>query len=134
MKALTERFQLVEVKQVDDKESLTDIVRYVRRNKFHHFEYATKYVICELLNFANVLAQYLIIRKTLGISWAVLLEDFFTSMSNVNPTSDLAQVFPSVARCEVPTATGGGHVYAVEFCVLPLNVFTTKMYIFLWYV
>lgn len=133
VRTLTQNFSLVTLKQEEDKQKVSEIIRYILRNKFDHFEYAWKFVICEVLNFANVLAQFLIVRYTFSLSWDVMIEDFFTSSSNVNPESPLNLVFPNLARCDVPLAGGAGHTYILEFCVLPVNVFTTKMYIFLWY-
>lgn len=128
---LTEGFELIQLKKESD-EDIHNVVKFIRRNKFNTWEYAGKFVICEILNFLNVLFQFLYIMWLFDIEVGILVNDFVTSKSNVKPEHPLSLIFPTVARCEVPFQGGAGLTFLPEFCVLPVNVFTKKVYIFLW--
>ncbi|CAL8126468.1 unnamed protein product [Orchesella dallaii] len=133
VKALTEPYKLISLKHDDETEKNKDVIAYLRKNKYDHFEYGWKFIICEVINFANSLTQYLLLKQLLGLSWSELANDLLWSVSNHNVHSPINQVFPNLARCEVPLVRGAGAIWSQEICVLPVNVFTTKIYIFLWF-
>jgi len=124
---------------VDDdskRERKSLLVNYFTVNLHNHNFYAFRFFLCEVLNFANVLFQIWFTNVFLGYAFSDYGTDVI-AMSNReigsrNDAMDL--VFPKVTKCTFRKYGASGTVESHDgLCVLPLNIFNEKIFIFLWF-
>jgi len=112
------------------------LVNYCQTNMHNHNWYAYKFFLCEVLNFVNVVGQIYFTDRFLGYEFT----NYGTrvlAMSEEDPdsrTDAMNLVFPKVTKCTFHKYGGSGTVETYDgLCVLPLNIFNEKIYIFLWF-
>jgi len=126
------------LEQLPECHSLDTAHPYLRRMLHTNKTYALYYLFCEVLNLCNVLFQMMLTDWLLGNTFSNLGWQLIT-LSEILPekrTDSLSRVFPKVAACVFPI---GGHYYgSKEFrypiCILPVNIFIEKAFIFQWLV
>ncbi|ODM88086.1 Innexin inx2 [Orchesella cincta] len=139
IKMLVSDLNMEVIMAIDDDKLLRQkevILAYLTPNIGSHTRYATHFIICEILNCANVIAQIFVTDAFLNHSFSSYGLELF-SLSQKHPyqrSDDLARVFPTVTACRI--ATGGVAFGTMEYdllCVLPINILNEKIYIFLWF-
>ena len=107
--------------------------------QFHFFRYSTyfiKYQVCEVLNFVNVVFQIILLNIFLGGMFTEY-GSMITTISQLDPedrNDPLNLVFPKVGKCTFYRGGPSGTIQNYDgLCVLPLNIFNEKIYIFLWF-
>ncbi|MCL4123137.1 UNVERIFIED_CONTAM: hypothetical protein GTU68_002771 [Idotea baltica] len=112
------------------------LVSFVRNNLRKQDSYAYKFFFCEILNFVNIIAQIFITDAFVGYEFTeygtkVLTE---TQKTFVSRHDALEFVFPKVTKCLYKNIGPSGTPQLIDaICILPLNVFNEKLYIFLWF-
>uniref|UniRef100_T1J998 Innexin n=1 Tax=Strigamia maritima TaxID=126957 RepID=T1J998_STRMM len=110
--------------------------QYLLRNWNKLNKWAYVYVMCEILNFLNVIAQIYVIDVFLGGIFTTyglrVLEYGFFEEEYRNDT--IGVVFPRLTKC-VFSGFGASANFQVHdaICVLPVNIINEKIYICLWF-
>ena len=111
------------------------VIRYLVDSKGSNEWYAYQYVLCEVLNFANVILNLVLTDKLLG-------GDFFdlgTRLINYDPEDPTSvdpshYTFPKQTKCTFRYFGTSGSVQVVDsLCILPINIFNEKLYAMLWF-
>ena len=91
------------------------------------------YIICKLLYIANLGFQILILNVLLGSKFYMYGVDFIRGIIDEDKWIDSESYFPRVTMCDVNVRRLGNlQRYTVQ-CVLPINIYTEKIYLFLWF-
>jgi hypothetical protein len=115
------------------------VIEYIKRNKGHHLFYALKFFFCEILNFFNVIGQIFLTDWFLGhaflnygLQW--LWYDFDDDEHAIFHPS--FRYFPKETLCRVYSGSRSGAENDIisARCILPIQIFNEKIYLFLWYV
>lgn len=112
------------------------LVNYFTNNLHRQNFYAIRFFICELLNFVNVLAQLFFMDYFLDGEFSSYgLEVLrFTNMDLQNRNDPMDRLFPKIAKCTFHNYGHSGTVQRFDgLCLLPVNIFNEKMYVFLWF-
>lgn len=124
---------------VDDdakRERKSMLVNYFAMNLHNHNFYALRFFLCEVLNFINVVGQIYFTDRFLGYEFTTYGTKVL-SMSDGDlgsRTDAMDLVFPKVTKCTFRKYGASGTVETHDgICVLPLNIFNEKIYIFLWF-
>lgn len=94
------------------------------------------FVICEILNFVNVLGQIYFTDKFLGYQFTTYGTNVLSQTEgNITARTDyLNVVFPKVAKCTFNKYGVSGQIQSHDaLCVLPLNIINEKIYVALWF-
>jgi len=112
------------------------LVSYLLHHLKQHNMYALKYYFCEFLCLVNIIGQLYLMNTFLG-------GEFFSYGTSVLEYSDRPQeerfdpmvyVFPRVTKCTFHKYGPSGTIQKHDsMCVLPLNIFNEKSYIFIWF-
>ncbi|KAG5674119.1 hypothetical protein PVAND_004104 [Polypedilum vanderplanki] len=104
-------------------------LRHITVNRF----WATKMIICEVLNLVNLLLQIYITHIFLGRQFLTLGIDYLNEDFN-GELSTLDIVFPKVTKCHFHKYGASGSIQKHDaLCVMALNVINEKIFIFLWF-
>ncbi|KAK2706647.1 innexin inx2-like [Artemia franciscana] len=112
------------------------LIDYFIANLRGHNFYFARFVICEVLNFINVILQIYLVDLFLGNEFsrygtAVLS---FTEEDPERRVDPMAKVFPKVTKCTFHKYGASGTVQRFDgLCVLPLNIVNEKIYVFMWF-
>jgi len=126
--------------EIQKKEEI--IIQYIQEHQGQHTSYFIKFILCECLNFINVVGQIFITDWFLGnafLNFGVekVFEDVYETHEDDQTLNQLLKrdrFFPKETECTIHTGSiSAGSVNAKTFkCVLPHQVFNEKIYIFLW--
>lgn len=127
------------------KSRMSMIVNYFNLNLHQHNFYAIKYTVCELLNFVNVIGQMYFTDRFLGYEFLEYGTDVlkFTEQDIGTRHDPMDRVFPKVMGCTFhqygsvgihnDNAPGKHQQTFHALCVVPLNILSEKVFIFLWF-
>jgi innexin len=94
------------------------------------------YLISKLLYIGNAVGQLFLLSKVLSTKYSTFGADVVRSMvDNVDWTEESYVAFPRVTLCEFKVRgqdMANVHPYTVQ-CVLPINIYNEKIYVFLWF-
>jgi hypothetical protein len=92
------------------------------------------YLFSKLLYIANVIGQLFLLNSVLGTRYNTFGMEMLLSMVADHDWRNAPVVaFPRVTMCDLKVRRlGNVHRYTVQ-CVLPINLYNEKMYIFLWF-
>ena len=125
---------LIESSEKRRKVSL--LVDYVYSNLGHHEAYAIKFFLCEILNFFNVIGNFLFMDAFLGgmfLNFGFEVARYLRENEELR-TDPLITLFPRVTKCSFLMYGYSGTVEKHDLmCVLALNILNEKIYIFLWF-
>jgi len=125
------------IKTEDDyKKEIANLINYWQQNRGTHFRYAFTYILCETLNFVNALGQVFFINVFLSGEFLQYGSEVlaFSEMNDEDRTDPMAVIFPKMTKCTFQEFGYGGDNEKTDYiCVLPLNVMSEKVYIFLWF-
>jgi len=111
------------------------LVKYICGNIQTLNTYAYRFFICELLNFANVIAQIILMDYFLGGEFSTYGYKVFM-FNNIYPenrTDPMSWVFPKITKCTFHKYGPSGSIQNIDsLCVLPLNNVNEKFFLFLW--
>lgn len=98
--------------------------------------FAVAYVLCEMLNLANVIGNIFLIDRFLNGAFL----DYgtrvikFSSMDQEDRADVLIEVFPRMTKCTFHKYGSSGTIQRHDaLCLLAWNIFNEKIYIFLWF-
>ena len=118
------------------KDQCEILVKYVKETFHMNNWYAMVFLICDLLNFINVIGQMFFINTFLG---GVFL-DYGTQVLNWSEmdaeerTDPLIEVFPRLTKCTFHKYGPSGTIEKHDaMCLLALNIISEKIYVFLWF-
>lgn len=124
----------------DEKKSLKKklIIDYIVNSVHQHQHdwYASKYFLCELVAFINVVGQMFLMDKFfdgefLNFGLEVLK---FSEMDQKDRTDPMVRIFPRMTKCRFHKYGQSGNIERHDaLCLLPLNIINEKIYIFLWF-
>lgn len=120
----------------DQKDKTTRLVQYLLDHRKMHNLYAFRYFLCEALNLINVIGQIYFVDKFLGgefTTYGLRVIDFM----NQEPEErhdPMIRVFPRMSKCIVRKYGSSADIERISvLCILPLNVFNEKIYVFIWF-
>ncbi len=92
------------------------------------------YIVTKVLYLANVIAQLFILNSILAVDYHIYgIEVIRWMMEDHDWTRSPQVAFPRVTMCDFNVRRMGNiHRYTVQ-CTLPINLFTEKIYMFLWF-
>lgn len=94
---------------------------------------SASYIFVKLLYIADVLGQIFALNYFLGQSYSMYGIDFIKEGFSSEHGWGESERFPRVTMCDVMVRRlGNNQRYTVQ-CVLPINLFTEKVYLFLWF-
>jgi hypothetical protein len=117
------------------KDGVEFIAKYFR-SEFRRGSYFCKFILCECLNFINVLGQIYFTDRFLGYQFTTYgLDVLNKSEENFTERDDaMNRVFPKIAKCTFHKYGPSGTIQNHDgLCVLPLNIINEKIYCFLWF-
>ncbi|PSN43851.1 hypothetical protein C0J52_11878 [Blattella germanica] len=120
----------------ETKENQQSLVKFILDTMHMHNNYAACYYFCELLNFINVIGNIFFVDEFLGGAFLTYGTDVINYMNQdqENRTDPMIVVFPRVTKCHLEYFGVSGTPEFHDFlCVLPVNIFYEKIYIFLWF-
>ncbi|CAD5112293.1 DgyrCDS1522 [Dimorphilus gyrociliatus] len=92
------------------------------------------FLISKVLYIANVIGQFFVLNLLLGTKYGSFGYDLLSGRGSSGPWKhDVANTFPLVTMCDFQVRRlGNVHKYTVQ-CVLPINMYNEKIYVFLWF-
>lgn len=118
------------------KDRIRLLLDYFHTNLHCQNFYAIRFMICEVLNFVNVVAQIYFVDYFLDGEFSTYGSDVikFTELEPEDRADPMARVFPKVTKCTFHKYGPSGSVQKFDgLCVLPLNIVNEKIYVFLWF-
>ncbi|EFA07886.1 Innexin inx2-like Protein [Tribolium castaneum] len=108
----------------------SQMIQYIINGKYFHTLYAIRYVVCEILNLANVILQIFLMDTFLGGQFALYGFKVFAN-GDINAMNE---VFPKLTKCQYRFyGPSGSEVNRDALCILPLNILNEKLFIVLWF-
>ncbi|GFT46213.1 innexin shaking-B [Nephila pilipes] len=145
IKKLTKDIRNLLLPEKELNEKCLALIRYLVKSWSTHNAYARQYFICELLSLINVVLQFLLLDLFFDgrfINFGSKIFQFYTSEEYINPVNGthnikgnpMLMLFPRVTKC-IFREHGKGSTIEVKdvLCVMTLNVFNEKIYLFLWF-
>jgi len=117
-------------------EQLDLLIQYLKSNFKYHNTYFYYFVICEVLNFLNVIVQMYLVDSFLGGAFSTFgLEVLqYSELDQEYRVDPMVKVFPRMTKCTFHRYGSSGDVQRHDaLCILPLNIINEKIYIFLWF-
>ena len=93
---------------------------------------AGMYLIVKLLYFANVVGQFFILNEFMATDYSVYGFEFLEKMRDGKPWRNSPR-FPLVTFCDFDVRQLQNVLRYTIQCVLPINLFNEKFYVFLWF-
>jgi len=112
------------------------ILDYIYSNLKHHNFWAYRYFFCEFLALINVVGQMFLLDRffdgtflTFGIEVIS-----FADRDQEDRIDPMVYIFPRLTKCTFHKFGTSGELEKHDaLCILPLNIFNEKIYIFLWF-
>ncbi|CAG2164367.1 unnamed protein product [Oppiella nova] len=124
------------LKPSEKQEKLGLLVLYLKSNIRYHNSYFFYFVICEVMNFANVIIQIYLVDGFLGGAFTTYGTDVlkYTEQDQEKRVDPMIATFPRMTKCTFHQYGPSGDVQRHDaLCILRLNILNEKMYIFLWF-
>ncbi|CAG2115063.1 unnamed protein product [Medioppia subpectinata] len=116
--------------------SKTYAVERLNYDQISNQSYATKYMSCLILALFNVCFQTLLINYMVGGEFLTYGSNVFNFLRDEpeKRRDEMAKVFPRMAKCTFRKYGSSGSIQTFDaLCVLPLNMYNEKIFIFLWF-
>jgi hypothetical protein len=136
LKMLTLDLNCPIINEDNKRERISLLVDYFYTNLHCQNFYVVRFIVCEVLNFVNVVAQIYFVDYFLDGEFSTYGTDVlsFTEMEPEERADPMARVFPKVTKCTFHKYGPSGTVQKFDgLCVLPLNIVNEKIYVFLWF-
>lgn len=119
----------------DAKKKRENIINYLKESWGMNVRYSVGYLLCETLNFVNVVGQMFLINKFLG---GIFL-DFGPKVFNLLAADDekrsdpIIETFPRITKCNFYKYGSSGSIQKLDYlCVLPQNIINEKIFFVMW--
>lgn len=118
------------------KDQCEILVKYVKETFHMNTWYAGVFMLCDFLNFVNVVGQMFFINTFLG---GVFMDYgtqvlHWSDMEAEERTDPLIEVFPRLTKCTFHKYGPSGTIEKHDaMCLLALNIISEKIYVFLWF-
>lgn len=112
------------------------LVDYLEESIGNHTFYGTMFILCEILNFVNVVGQIYLIDVFLGGEFTTYGTEVlgFTEWDYTLRYDPMIKVFPRMSKCTFYRYGSSGDVQKHDaMCLIPINIMNEKIYIFLWF-
>lgn len=112
------------------------LIEYLMSTLHEHSTYIGLFILCEILNFINVIGQIYFMDLFLGGEFTNYGPSVvqYTNMNQEDRVDPMVKVFPRVTKCTFHAYGPSGDVQRFDsLCVLPLNIVNEKVYVFLWF-
>jgi len=112
------------------------LLAYLYANLKNHNFWAYRYFFCEMLALCNVIGQmFLLDRFFDGTFFTFGIEVLsFADRDQEDRIDPMVYVFPRMTKCTFHKFGSSGEIEKHDaLCILPLNIFNEKIYIFLWF-
>lgn len=136
LRAVTLNMHIAVVSAEERKLKKKIILEYLCRNLRQHRMYAFKYFFCEFLCFFNVVGQMTLMDVFFDDEFLSYGVDVirFAQMDQEERVDPMIRIFPRMTKCTIYTFGTSGSIEKRDIlCLLPLNNFNEKIYIFLWF-
>lgn len=123
-------------KAEDKEEKLRSLVKYMKSHHSQHKSYFAKYLLAEIFNFVTAISQMYLIDDFLGGTFSTYGPDVinFTDADDEEGIDPMRKVFPRMTKCTFHRFGSSGDIVKYDaLCILPLNVFNEKIFVFLWF-
>ncbi|XP_032666520.1 innexin inx1 [Odontomachus brunneus] len=125
---------------MDTKENIekkkNSLMEYMTLYLKSHTAYVYKYFVCEFLCLVNIIGQLYLMNRFLGgefFSYGLRVLQW-TSMNQEKRVDPMIYMFPRMTKCIFHKYGSSGTIQNHDaLCLLPLNVFNEKSYIFFWF-
>ncbi|EFN83092.1 innexin inx1 [Harpegnathos saltator] len=125
---------------MDTKENIEKkknvLMEYLTLNMKRHTSYVYRYFVCEFLCLVNIIGQLYLMNHFLGgefFSYGTRVLQF-SNMDQEKRVDPMVYVFPRMTKCIFHKYGPSGTIQTHDsLCLLPLNVFNEKAYIFFWF-
>lgn len=116
----------------DDREKKRgNIVKYLKASRGHNVHYAVAYMLCEGLNFLNVIIQIFLVDKFVG---GAFLRYGIKAINPATSTDALIMAFPRITSCSFYYYGYTGEKTDEVFqCVLQQNILNEKVFVVMWF-
>lgn len=118
------------------KDQCEILVKYVKETLHMNNWYAGVFLLCDFLNFVNVLGQMFFINMFLGgvfMSYGTQVLQW-SEMDPEERTDPLVEVFPRLTKCTFHKYGPSGTIERHDaMCLLAINIISEKIYVFLWF-
>lgn len=114
----------------------TLLVDYFNDHLNEHTLYMVQYILCEMLNAVNVIGQLYLLTLFLGNGFIQYGMDvlWYSGEDAEMRVDPMARMFPTLAKCSFNKYGPSGSIQVFDgLCVLPLNIFNEKIFVFLWF-
>lgn len=114
------------------------LVKFFLYNSYRRKAFMSKFLICELLNVTNVIAQLLLINYIFSDCFLLygynVIRFFFSSDQREFYISPMDEIFPKLAKCTFHKFGPSGTVEVVDsLCLLGWNIIFEKIYFMIWW-
>ncbi|GIX93504.1 innexin inx2 [Caerostris darwini] len=136
MKSLVQKLRNPIVTTKECNECFSGLACYFRGRKFEHQHYAIKFLLCEVLNFVNVIAQIYFIDLFLGGQFRKYGTEVvkYVNEEQENRLDPMIKIFPRITKCTFHKYGSSGDVQKHDaLCLLPLNILNEKIFIVMWF-
>lgn len=122
----------------EDRGKISCVVKYMaeeKRRQIHQW-YFLYFILCEVMNFVNVICQIYLVDEFLGGTFTTYgLEVIeYAQMEQDSRIDPMVKVFPRMTKCTFHRFGSSGDVQRHDaLCILPLNIINEKIYIVMWF-
>nr|CAD7395185.1 unnamed protein product [Timema cristinae] len=122
------------VSEVWTPERRKTVLEYLDSCGHHHNLYAFRFVVCETLNFINVVGQIFFLDVFLAGEFIRYGPKVLSHIPDGHDIDPMVRVFPKLAKCTFNYFGPSGTQQVLDsLCMLPLNVVNEKVFVFLWF-
>lgn len=119
----------------DTEKKKENIIKYMKVSNGRNGCYSIVYLVCEALNFVNVIGQMFLLDRFFGgafIEYGLKVINF--DMDDDEAHDPLATTFPRVTQCSFKKFGASGTIETREsLCILPQNILNEKVFILMWF-
>lgn len=110
--------------------------RDLKRHKKRHRTYLNYFLLCEVMNFLNVIMQIYLVDEFLGGTFTTYGLDVlnYVQLDQDDRVDPMVRIFPRMTKCSFHRFGASGDVQKYDaLCILPLNIINEKIYIVMWF-
>ena len=118
------------------KEKITLLADYLSSTVGRNNLYAIKFLSCEALNIFNAIMNISFLNNLMGGQFYSYGSEvlWFSQKNQEDRTDPMIKVFPRITKCTFNLYGPSGTIETIDLmCVLAMNIFNEKIYIFLWF-
>ncbi|GFU78709.1 innexin inx2 [Trichonephila clavipes] len=136
MKSLVQKLRNPVLTSKESDTCLSGLRCYFSGRRHEHQYYAVKFLLCEVLNFVNVIGQIFFIDLFLGGQFRKYGVEVinFANEEQEDRLDPMIRIFPRITKCTFHKYGSSGDVQKHDaLCLLPLNIINEKIFIVMWF-